>query len=270
MESAWRQQFPRIQERAPAPESGRVHYVVLTLNSSVRRAWVRDLQRTLPSLEVFQAVNGFDRHVTVQALAASGLKYHINTYCGFSRFGTYGSLANYLTKYFALASQVKRRIPYMAMLEDDMRILPAFPAFVEGQVDRYLGSKAPGKNATKPELLVLGAWGEGYVTSLESAQRMLAALRWQGVPLNVDIMFNDGHVGRAQHVRDTPWLHRVKPNFGDIQSTAHIRQNDLPAQLLAQPPRGCTAAGADACQAWLRAVRERYCRGKAREGAAAG
>ena len=235
-----------------------VHYLVLTLNrSSTRRSWVQETRLSIPSLEVVRAINGFDERETVRALAQSGLRYHVFTYCGFSRFGTYGSLACFLTKVIALASQVRRRLPYMAMLEDDMRIKPNFPTFIEQRVARHFGD---GDSSVSPELLVLGSWGEAYVTSLAGARRVLQSLRHQGIPMNVDIMLNEGHVGRVERVQGTPWRHRVAPNFGDIQSTPHVRRELLMREGLALPPgQHCASAQ---CQSWVREARARYCRGR--------
>ena len=239
-----------------------IHYLVLTLNTTTRRHWVHDLRRSLPNLEVFLSVNGFDERATIRALAQCRLKYHINSYCGFSRFGTYGSLACFLTKVLALTSQVARELPFMAMLEDDMRLKPEFPAFVEQAVRQHFVT-----SASPPEILVLGDWGEGYVTSLESARRVLASLRHQGVPLNVDIMLNAGHAGRALHVHGTPWVHRISPNFGDIQSTPHVRREVLIRNGLTAP-RSCTTgtlgrqrADGAACMKDSQAARTKYCRG---------
>jgi hypothetical protein len=239
-----------------------VHYLVLTLNTTTRRHWVHDLRRTLPNLEVYLAVNGFDERATLRALAQCSLKYHINSYCGFSRFGTYGSLSCFLTKVLALTSQVARELPFMAMLEDDMRLKPDFPAFVEQAVQKHFVT-----SASPPEILVLGDWGEGYVTSLESARRVLASLRHQGVPLNVDIMLNAGHAGRALKVHGTPWVHRIAPNLGDIQSTPHVRREVLIRNGLTAP-LSCTSgalgrhrADGNACMKDSQAARTRYCRG---------
>lgn len=238
-----------------------VHYLVLTLNRSItRRAWVQDTKRLVPDLEAFNAVNGFDERSTLQALAKSRLKYHVNTYCGFSRFGTYGSLACFLTKVQALESQVQRRLPFMAMIEDDMRLKPRFRAFIEDAVRQFLAAPS----GTPTDLLVLGAWGEGYVTSLVSAKRVLQSLRRQGVPLNIDIMLNAGHAGRAVPLQGTPWTHRVAPNFGDIQTTPHVRREVLIREGLAAQPR---CAGAK-CLAALAEVRSRYCGAGGRAGGA--
>ena len=269
-----------------------IHYVVLKRNTSKRRAWVQDMRDQLggpPRAEILQAVNGFDARETIDALRDARLKYHIHTYCGFTRFGTYGSLACFLTKVRALVMQVERRIPFVAMLEDDMKPKAGFTAFVRQAVQEQFVLR---KDA--PDLLVLGDWGEGYITSYESAQRVLHRIRQQGVPQNIDIFLNAGHAGRAERIRP-PWVHRVTPNFGEIQLTPHGARN-LPPPLRTRkrktrrPRRACQApvmrarlaarmcsavhpkellkqglalptgtCGSAKCQQWLQTVRRRYC-----------
>ena len=222
------------------PWSAQITYLVLSLNTSARSAFVAASRRVLPQLELFPAVSGFDKHATVAALARSRLRYHILTYCSFSRFGTYGSLANYLTKYFALLHQVARRLPFVCMLEDDMRLHAGFDGFVHAQVQARLVGSAP------PDVLVLGTWGEGYVTSLRGARRIVHSLQQQGVPQNIDIMLNEGHAGRAERVPGAPWAHRVFVNDGDCLKTPHIRLGELPPPLVYRPR--CVGRGGAACR----------------------
>lgn len=245
--------MPGNERSHPGPN---VTFLVLTLATAERLAFVRANRRVLPELQSFRAVNGFDRDETVRALAASHLKYHIYSYCGFSRFGTFGSLANFLTKHRALLHQVEQRMPYMAMLEDDLQLTHIFKPFVQAQVREHL---APGlSRRLASELLVLGTWGEGYVTSLASARRILSRLAQQGIPMNVDIMLNDGHVGQPYHVHSTPWSHRRAPNAGDCLKTPHVKRGDIPRELL-QLPRRCGSP--IACRAIVEVARKRYCRG---------
>lgn len=283
-----------------------ISYLVLTLNTTERAAFVARNSRVLPEMEVVRAINGFDKRETIAALAASGLRYHLFTYCSFTcgasarscdfctvhcakapcltlcaeapcltltqrscrhcwqhllrRFGTFGSLANWLTKYYMLRQQVRRRLPVMAMLEDDMDLQTDFRAFVERMVRTHLLAKGlrravSGRRPESPEpaMLVLGPWGEGYVTTLASAKRIVRRMQQQGIPLNVDIFLNDGHAGSALRVGPVPWVHRMGPNLGDCLKTAHIAMHDLPKPLVLHPPHG--AAGLR----WGQTMRARYC-----------
>ena len=228
-----------------------ITFVALSLNNTERSNFVRASREVLPELELFLAVNGYSKEETIRRLGTTPLKFHPYTFCNSARFATFGSLANYVSKYLALRMQVRRRLPYMAMLEDDMLLRPGFRAFVEQAVR---GGALEGA-----ELLVLGAWGEGYVTSLASARLVLASLGRQGVPLTIDIMLNDGHAGRAVRIGalrgdSVPWAHRVPPNGGDCLRTAHIGRQDLPRRLQH------TCSGGPSCMRHLYCMRHIYCR----------
>jgi hypothetical protein len=249
---------------AAASTSPSVTYLALSLNTSSRATFIATNQRVVPGLRIFRAVNGFDKSEVIRSLAYSRLKYHILTYCAFTRFGTYGSLANYLTKFFALMYQVQQRLPFMAMIEDDMALQPGFAAFVEAAARRHLADTSrcrrrrhAAPRCDRTDLIVLGAWGEGYVSSLESARRVVHSIREQGVPQNVDIMLNEGHAGPVARVSGTPWAHRVGPNLGDCLKTPHVQYGEVPQALLGTPPR---CAGRASCLEWLRRQRRRYCR----------
>ena len=122
--------------RAAAPTPARVaglHFVVMSLGTPERQSFVDANRRVLPELRVLQSVNGYSKRDTVGALAETPLKYHQGKYGGFKTYGTYGSLANWLTKYRALKWQLKNKVPYMAMLEDDMKLTDEFAPFVHKQ-----------------------------------------------------------------------------------------------------------------------------------------
>lgn len=163
----------------PTATAPAITFVALTLNNTQRNAFVRANQAVLPELELFLAVNGYSKEDTIRRLGSTPLKLHPYTFCNAARFATFGSLANFVSKYLALRMQVRRRLPYMAMLEDDMQLRPGFKAFVEQTVR----SGALDRAEERAELLVLGVWGEGYVTSLASARRVeLASLELQPSP----------------------------------------------------------------------------------------
>ena len=84
------------------------------------------------------------------------------------------------------------------------------------------------------DLLVLGPWGEGYVSSLASARRVVDRLDRQGITMNVDVQLNDGHAGPVKRVTGTPWSHLVGTNQGDCLKTGHIEPagKGLPRHLL--------------------------------------
>ena len=88
-----------------------ITFVVLSLNTTERSGFVRASQEVLPELELFRAVNGFSKQETTRHLATTPLKIHPYTFCNYARFATFGTLANYVSKYLALRMQVRCRLP---------------------------------------------------------------------------------------------------------------------------------------------------------------
>ena len=65
-------------------------------------------------MEIFESINGYDSNITIENLKNMKLKYkHLN-------FPTYGTLANFLTKVKAFKYQIKNKIKYMCLIEDDL------------------------------------------------------------------------------------------------------------------------------------------------------
>ena len=96
-----------------------ISFVALSLNSTERAGFIRENLSVLPELELFPAVNGFSKEATARSLASTPLKFHVYTFCNYARFATYGSLANFVTKYLALRMQRRRR--------SDATLLPPMP-----------------------------------------------------------------------------------------------------------------------------------------------
>lgn len=114
---------------------------------------------------------------------------------------------------------------------------------------------------------MLGTWGEGYVTSLASARRVLSRLAQQGVPMNVDVLLNGGYVGKAQRVQGVPWRPLMRINEGDCLRTAHISRSDIPRALQAPPAEVC-AQSFIRCREYVQTRRRRYCGTVPTDGAA--
>ena len=116
-----------------------ITFVALTLNNTERSGFVRASRAVLPELEVFIAVNGYSKEDTIRHLASTPLKFHPYTFCNAARFATFGSLANFVSKSLALRMQVRRRLPYMAMLEDDMQVLEDARMWLLWELGDYSG-----------------------------------------------------------------------------------------------------------------------------------
>jgi len=222
-----------LSQQLPPPiifpsESLGIRYVMLALNPKKSAA---ERKKQLPEIEAHQSVNGFDLNHTCSLANSWNIPFvKLNT-------GSGGMLANWLTKFAALREQVQQRIPFQVMLEDDIGLQPEFKTFVEQQVRRhFLGNNEQLPVKEQVNLVVLGRWGEGYITSLASAARVLHRLRSNGIRRNPDIQFNDGSCGRTIQLipANTPMTRLRHPNEGDIKRTPTLGK--LPSRVCAIQP----------------------------------
>lgn len=168
------------------------------------------MRQALPSIELFQSVNGFNRDETNKAMVASGLLYH------YLAIPCYGSLACWLTHFACLQRQVKEEIPLLCFLEDDVEIYPEFESLCRAAASAF--ARDEGLN-----LIRLGNWGEGYITCLESAKRIIGLLKEQGIRNSIDNQLNQ-MAGQAWHL---PLIKNVKvwTNAGDIRRTEALPEH---------------------------------------------
>jgi len=184
-----------------------IEYIVLSLEKSERLAIINKNIKILPQLKIFRSINGYNTNETLFALKKSGLKLvNLDTW-------HYGTLANFLTKYFCLLHQISNNIEYMCFLEDDVLIDKAFPQFVENLVSF--------KNHNLNQVRI-GNWGEGYITSLAGAKRIVNIIKKKGINFSIDnqlrLLCNpeyDDHL-------NTPWTLLSPPNQGDCLKTKKI------------------------------------------------
>lgn len=205
---------------AAAPSAPPIRFELLALHPA---AALERFRPRLPGawLEALQAVNGFNLTGACDAVVARTLRYH--------KMGkpSAGMLGNWLSKYDALQAQIRDGVPYQVMIEDDLVVAPAFAQHVQELVRAHFG---PG-NANRPvreqvNLVVLGRWGEAYLTSLASAKRVVRRLRLNGIRRNIDIQLNDGSVGRTiklpAHLSRSYWNLTRATNQGDIKTTPRL------------------------------------------------
>lgn len=125
----------------------------------------------------FAAVDGTSRIAVMHALNESGLRFHK------LHSNSLGALACWLTKFNALREQVSRQIPYQVILEDDLMVRDTFRGFA-GHLVRTLFEERTA--ARRVDVVALGRWGEGYLTSLASAERVVSRLLLNGVQKSID------------------------------------------------------------------------------------
>ena len=175
--------------------SPNVSVVVTSLLTPARKAWVNHTSAHFANVTVLRAVNGYSQNETKAALKRSGLRFH--RLC--SGFGTWGTLACGITRFLALERQVRLRLPFQVLVEDDVQLLPSFTSKVaaiacahfygacEGRCGEQFrhhvctdGAVQNGSRGgkvtcfdTPPDVVQLARFGEGYLTSLEGARRLV-------------------------------------------------------------------------------------------------
>ena len=204
---------------APRAE-GQPHILVMTslaVGGVQRRLWFESNRQTVPGLRRFPAVDGRNPNETLAMLLAIGVPYeHM---C--DRYATWGMLANTLTRIAALQAQVVHRVPMQVILEDDVALGRDFPAYVERIAARH-----------RPDLVQLGGYGEGYLTSLRGATLLLGAFRRHGIrgcpdqQLNAPWWHKLAGLKALQSTRRTPWALLAMTNEGGILRTPCISQSD--------------------------------------------
>jgi predicted O-methyltransferase YrrM len=138
---------------------------------------VQDNLKRFPQIEIVQSVNGYNKEETIDEFKKLGIPYR-----GI-QFQTYGMLANGLTKLKSIKHQIDNEIPYLAFIEDDMRLHDGFTDWIKRST--ILFQENPNLN-----IIRLHQWGEGYVTSLDGAKRIFQMFLDKGMVNNIDVQLN--------------------------------------------------------------------------------
>ena len=117
----WLMRLPAAPADPPA-----ITFWCLSLETPERSKFIGMNRRVIPSLMTRKSINGYDCEFTEKALRESGLRL-ISLDDGFR---TYGTLACFLSKFFALKEQVKQGIEYLCLLEDDFHLHDDFEEYV--------------------------------------------------------------------------------------------------------------------------------------------
>ena len=164
-------------------------------------------KKTLPQLQLVKSVNGYNMFETLWEFKKTGLKY-----IGVDDlFQNYGTVACFLTKYKCLVNQIEEASQYLCFIEDDMLLGPKFESFVQTQVHLLQRDKTI-------NMIRLGPWGEGYITSLASAKRLVAIIKQSGIIASIDTQLRK-HCGKEVHAPNTPWRRTRLNEDGDIKKT---------------------------------------------------
>ena len=198
------------------PKDDYCMFYILSLLRNERHTFIHKNLSIYDQFELFQSVNGYKEEETLKELKASGLKFS-NLHDANSL--RYGVLANFLTKYKMLEFQVEHEIPYICMIEDDVIINNKFVDFIYHQALHSF------KKDPKLNIIRLGTWGEGYITSLPSARRILKLIRHKGICENIDNQLRK-YCGPEKNISkrcfDVIYGLASKPNSGDCLNTDFI------------------------------------------------
>lgn len=176
---------------------------IQTLGNLDRKIFIEQNILLYPDINIFQSVNGYNIEETNNELKILNVKYN-NLH-----FKTYGTLANWITKMKAFQYQVDNSIDYMCLIEDDILLNPGFKEFID--------SLLPNLNENI-NMIRLAQWGEGYVTHIDGAKRILDCLRSDGIIQNIDNQLRV-HCGNEFVVTNTPFQLMVYTNMGDCLKT---------------------------------------------------
>jgi len=178
--------------------------VVCSLLRDDRRVFIKKNQNLYPNLRVFPSVNGYDIDATLSELKKINVPYHS------LGFKTYGTLANWITKYKVLQYQVEHTIEYLCFIEDDLLLTMEFEDFINDAIEHF---KDPELN-----MIRLNRWGEGYITSYSSAKRLLQMLTETGIVLNIDDQLREKS-GKELYLPNAHMKLQVMTNNGDCLKT---------------------------------------------------
>lgn len=191
---------------------------IQSLLTQERKAFTDEALERFPFIEIFKSVNGFDRDEVIEEFLKLDIKYHhlkLNHKGNpWKCFHTYGTLACWITKVKFLRFQISNKISYALLLEDDLKISDDF----------FLGFDAIMKNEWRSlddriNIIRLFRWGEGYLTSLESAKRVYSLIKKNGVIGNIDDQFREACGRELKLDFDNYYNQLVKTNCGEIGKT---------------------------------------------------
>lgn len=189
---------------------------IQSLLTEERKGFTDSALERFPFIEIFKSVNGFDPDEVIKEFLSLNIQYH-HLKKKDKSFHTYGTLACWITKVKFLRFQISNKIPYALLLEDDLKISDDF----------FLGFNAIMKNKwhrldSRINIIRLFKWGEGYLTSLESAKRVYSLIEKNGVIGNIDDQFREA-CGRELKLKFNDYYSQlIETNCGDIAKTRFL------------------------------------------------
>lgn len=178
-----------------------------------RMQFIRQNQQLFPLIKTFKSVNGYSTKDTLEEISNLKLKYVDLDHS----FRTYGTLACWITKYKMLKYQVDNEIPFLCFIEDDLLVEKHFYTYVSEALTHF---------KSNVNILRMMTWGEGYITSYESAKRVLEHLTRDGIIRNIDNQLRE-HCGYEVALKNAPMKVMIAGNNGDSGKTKNLTEFNI-------------------------------------------
>ena len=155
------------------------HVVVLLDRPDRQRIFLKNRKEGLKELEAFPAVNGYNESELLRAWRDAGVRYRD------VELHNKGTIANWLSKFLAVRWQCRERVPFMALLEDDVQVInsAAYRALTCTLAHRMAVGDIP-------HAMNLDQWGNAYLFDVKWACAAAAHLCRTGMASNIDNALN--------------------------------------------------------------------------------
>lgn len=192
---------------------------ILSLLTPERLDYINKTRKLFPFVKIFNSVNGYNKEEAIKEFLSLGIDFHKLKIGPKNNFNNYGTLACWMTKVKFLEFQIENEIPYALFLEDDAKLLPGFFDALDEQMESKWGMLDKEVN-----IIRLFQWGEGYITSLSSARRLLEIIRKTGVVDNIDNQLRERSGPELKLKFNNFYRKWVKTNEGDILKTEPLNE----------------------------------------------
>ena len=192
---------------------------ILSLLTPERLDYINKTRKLFPFVKIFNSVNGYNQEETIKEFLSLGIDFHKLKIGPKNDFNNYGTLACWMTKVKFLEFQIENEIPYALFLEDDAKLLPGFFDALDEQMEGKWDLLDK-----KVNIIRLFQWGEGYITSISSARRLLEIIRKTGVVDNIDNQFRERSGPELKLKLNNFYRKWVKTNEGDILKTEPLNE----------------------------------------------
>lgn len=190
---------------------------ILSLLTKARSRYIDKTINLFPFINIIQSVNGYNKKETIDEFLDLNLEFHKLKIGPKNDFNTYGTLACWITKVKFLKFQIDNNIPYALFIEDDFKLLPGFFDSLNDIMSDKWSLLDHDVN-----IIRLFQWGEGYITSLSSAKRLLSAIKDTGVIDNIDNQLREKSGPELKLHFNNFYRKWVKTNEGDILKCDHL------------------------------------------------